>query len=172
MKASRWVERFQEAFHQDDDVSAEEWLAVLMSAAVLVEERTWPEALEAFRRRLEAFRRRLEDMVSTPAEPSSDLCDSHETPDYTPLLEALHGAYAQAAEGKGRERHADGRDFLDQPLCRIARHHGVGFATGQAAKKIEEQAGFAEVDRRIAELQGAIVYLAGAILVLEEETER
>ena len=91
---------------------------------------------------------------------------------YEPLKRVLDEAYQQAAGGKGKERHAsDGRPFMEQPIMTIARDVGNGFLTGQAIKKAIEA-------RRInslrgpgaakAELLGAIVYLAAAVLRVEE----
>lgn len=91
--------------------------------------------------------------------------------DYTPLRAILDEALAQSAEGKGAERHARGQDFVDQPILRIARVHGVGFVTGQAAKKTDEAAGMisrGETDAAVRELLGAIVYAAAAVISIRE----
>jgi hypothetical protein len=90
---------------------------------------------------------------------------------YEPLERVLNGAYAQAAFGKGKERHANEKPFLQQPLMEIVRSHGIGFATGQAAKKGQEAIGMisrGENDAAKKELLGAIVYLAAACLYIEE----
>lgn len=99
-------------------------------------------------------------------------------PDYGPLRELLHevagsdeallrafaGAYAQASTHKGAERHAVGRDFLEQPLFEIMRGLGNdGFALGQALKKLQESERL-PWERALEELRGAIVYLAAALL--------
>jgi hypothetical protein len=87
--------------------------------------------------------------------------------DYSALKEVLDRAYAQAAEGKGDERHAAGRDFADQPIQRIAEllSDPVGYGQSyQAVKKIQESARMDRVERRTLERLGAIVYLAGAII--------
>ncbi|SDX89992.1 hypothetical protein SAMN05444336_112103 [Albimonas donghaensis] len=87
---------------------------------------------------------------------------------YEPLAEVLADALAQAADGKGKERHARGdTPFLRQPICEIARMVGPGFATGQAIKKAQESARL-PAGRDEAELLGAINYLAAAVLVLRE----
>ena len=93
---------------------------------------------------------------------------------YAPLKRVLMTAYNHAAVGKGRERHANGGDFLTQDIMAIARVHGIGFQTGQAEKKVRESHGM--IDRgdyraARAELLGAINYLAAAYILMEE-TER
>lgn len=91
---------------------------------------------------------------------------------YAPLKRVLMTAYNHAAVGKGRERHANGGDFLTQDIMAIARVHGIGFQTGQAEKKVRESHGMMERgDYRAAraELLGAINYLAAAYLLMEEK---
>lgn len=91
---------------------------------------------------------------------------------YAPLKRVLMTAYNHAAVGKGRERHANGGDFLTQDIMAIARVHGIGFQTGQAEKKVRESHGMMERgDYRSAkaELLGAINYLAAAYLLIEEK---
>lgn len=99
---------------------------------------------------------------------------------YADLRRVLLDALADAAHGKGAERHAGGSgpnvpSFGDQPMMRIGRVCGVGFPLGQALKKIEEAILLLDrgaPERAIAELRGAIVYSAGAILLVEVEAER
>jgi len=91
---------------------------------------------------------------------------------YAPLKRVLMTAYNHAAVGKGRERHANGDDFINQDIMAIARVHGIGFQTGQAEKKVRESHGMmAREDFRAArsELLGAINYLAAAYLLIEEK---
>jgi len=91
---------------------------------------------------------------------------------YAPLKRVLMTAYNHAAVGKGRERHANGGDFLTQDIMAIARVHGIGFQTGQAEKKVRESHGMMDRgDYRSAksELLGAINYLAAAYLLIEEK---
>jgi hypothetical protein len=81
------------------------------------------------------------------------------------LSEALH----QASSGKGAERHArDGEPFDQQPICEIGRRLGVGGPLFQAAKKIYESERLPG-ERGIAELLGAINYIAAAIIVWREK---
>lgn len=96
-----------------------------------------------------------------------------DVPGYETLASVLHRAYAQAAEGKGKERHADDKPFDRQPMQLIADRRGIGFILGQADKKSEEAQGMLERDERdraIHELLGAIVYLAGSIIYIERHT--
>lgn len=90
-------------------------------------------------------------------------------PAYASLHSVLARAYSQAAEGKGKDRHVktDGQRFEDQPICTLQRIYGTGYAFGQASKKAEESTRLPR-DRAVAELLGAINYLAAAVIVLEE----
>lgn len=91
-----------------------------------------------------------------------------ETAGYEALAGVLLRAYHQAASGKGKERHANGLPFDQQPIMRIARVRGTGFLLGQADKKSEEAMGLPP-GRDVAELLGAIVYLSAAVLHIEEQ---
>lgn len=88
---------------------------------------------------------------------------------YASLRRALDGAYDQAATGKGRDRHVStpGQRFEDQPILTLQRAFGPGYALGQAGKKMEESQRM-DTDAAVAELRGAIVYLAAAIIRREE----
>jgi len=88
-------------------------------------------------------------------------------PGYEHLADVLQRAYDQASKGKGKERHANGKPFHKQPMQDLVRLHGVGFATGQASKKASEALGLPTLERQVAELLGAIVYLSGAVIALE-----
>ena len=87
---------------------------------------------------------------------------------YQLLDDVLSRAYHQAAKGKGAERNADDKPFHEQPMQRLCELYGVGFALGQAAKKSQEAMRMPR-DRAVAELLGAINYLAGAIIFLERQ---
>ena len=96
-------------------------------------------------------------------------------PGYEPLYKTLQEAAFQASRGKGNERHAGGKAFIDQPIFTIAREHGLAFLTGQAAKKLGEAHTLLSIfgeERAIAELYGAIVYTAAAVLLLKEQSEK
>lgn len=86
---------------------------------------------------------------------------------YESLADVLQRAFDQAANGKGAERHADQKPFDQQPMQRLCELYGPGFALGQAAKKSQEAMRLPTVERQVAELLGAINYLAGAIIHLE-----
>lgn len=88
-------------------------------------------------------------------------------PGYEAWARVIQGALNQVANGKGKERHANDEPFDQQTICQTARHHGVGFVTGQAEKKGREQHRLPK-DRAIAELEGAINYLVAAIIVRGE----
>ena len=87
---------------------------------------------------------------------------------YQMLDDVLARAYNQASSGKGAERHADNKPFHEQPMQRLCELYGVGFALGQAAKKAQEATRLPR-DRAVAELLGAIVYLAGAVICIERQ---
>lgn len=94
-----------------------------------------------------------------------------DNPQYAGLQRALAAAYNQAAAGKGKERHANGKDFDRQPIMEIGRMVGPGYQLGQAMKKAQESTGMlyrGEPERAQAELLGAINYLAAAWLLIEE----
>lgn len=88
---------------------------------------------------------------------------------YEPLLDVLVEALRQAQHGKGKERHANGRPFLDQPIMEIGRMVGPGFNIGQAIKKGQEAIRLPDTERQVAELLGGIVYLAAAVILLREK---
>ena len=88
---------------------------------------------------------------------------------YLKLSDVLNEAYEQATEGKGRERHDDGEYIENQHTLRTGRTH-VGFLTGQAAKKIEEQARL-PLEQQKQELLGAIVYCAFQVILINEKLE-
>lgn len=84
---------------------------------------------------------------------------------YESLGLALGEAVAQAARGKGADRHAEkGELFSDQLIMSIPKRLGPGgecFCLGQALKKIFESRRLPP-DRARAELLGAINYIAAA----------
>lgn len=88
---------------------------------------------------------------------------------YKGLEDVFCKAFAQAAQGKGAERHANGRGFEDQPIARITDDLGLGFPLGQVSKKVQEANGMVSRGQHEAaehELLGAINYLASAILTI------
>lgn len=93
-------------------------------------------------------------------------------PAYAKLQDVLHRAYNQSAKGKGKERHVNkvGQRFEDQPICSLQRLYGQGYAFGQVGKKMEEASRLPK-EQAVAELLGGIVYLAAAVVVLEEKDD-
>lgn len=85
---------------------------------------------------------------------------------YEPLAEVLARAFWQAAKGKGAERHSTGEPFVEQVIIQGARRFGTGALLFQAFKKSEESQRLPK-ERAVAELLGAINYLAAAIITIE-----
>lgn len=88
-------------------------------------------------------------------------------PGYEKLAAVLMRAYNQASRGKGKERHSHGEPFDQQVIQDMANRFGVGALLGQAFKKSEESQRLPH-DRAVAELLGAIVYLAAAVIAMEK----
>lgn len=95
-------------------------------------------------------------------------------PEYLPLAGVLQLALDQAQSGKGRDRHADDKAFLDQPILDIARMlDGIGGHSYQIMKKAQEAARMVRRDQHaaaVAELLGVIVYASAAVLLIKEQT--
>jgi len=87
---------------------------------------------------------------------------------YESLSSILERALLQAAEGKGKKRHASGEPFEKQPICQIRRNVGGGFTRGQAIKKIIESGRLSRA-HAVHELLGAINYIAAEIICLESD---
>lgn len=91
-----------------------------------------------------------------------------EAPGYDMLASVLCRAFAQAASGKGAERHSSGEPFEQQPICSINRVLGsIDGALYQVSKKGHEARRLPR-DRAVAELLGAINYLAACVILVEE----
>ncbi len=93
---------------------------------------------------------------------------------YEALGEELNAAYIQSSLGKGKERHANGKPFDRQPIMELSRLYGPGFAAGQAAKKTQEALGMlsrGETAAALAELHGAIVYVAATAALVRESAK-
>lgn len=95
----------------------------------------------------------------------------HVKPGYEPLLAILVEALEQAQNGKGLERHADGKPFLEQPICTIGRRKGLGFTEGQVWKKIMEVDNLPTTEAKIREMISIIVYAAADVILLKERLE-
>lgn len=91
-----------------------------------------------------------------------------DVPGYESLAAVLSRAYMQSATGKGAERHArENEPFDQQVILQGARRFGHGALLFQAFKKSEESQRL-PAPRAVAELLGAIVYLAAAVIAIEE----
>lgn len=110
--------------------------------------------------------RTLAAIAETESRPSG-----HQVIGYEPLARVLQLAYEQSAKGKGRERHANGKPFLKQPLLEISRMVGVGGPAYQVCKKTQEAVSMHASGRHeaaMAEFLGAIVYAAACYIIVEE----
>lgn len=85
-----------------------------------------------------------------------------------PLFVPLLSAIKQATFGKGERHGGAAKPFLEQPWHMLAEQHGVGFLTGQAAKKIGEAAAGKTGADWERELLGAVVYLGMALIYHRE----
>jgi len=91
--------------------------------------------------------------------------------EYISLGLVMQSALEQASKGKGRERHAsEGEAYEDQIICEVARRVGLGYPLGQAVKKIYESQRIGG-ERGVAELLGALNYIAAAVIVMREGVE-
>jgi len=88
---------------------------------------------------------------------------------YSSLRGVLDEAFEHASNGKGKERHGDDDAFENQVTCEIRRRVGPGYTKGQAVKKIYESERLPG-ERGIAELLGAINYIAAEIIVRREQS--
>lgn len=93
-------------------------------------------------------------------------------PGYERLEAVFNDALRQAAAGKGKERHATVEPFHEQPICVGGREFGFGALLYQAWKKTRETARLYLMDhgeeRALAEIYGAINYLAAAAIIIKE----
>jgi len=89
---------------------------------------------------------------------------------YERLHEVFRDAHDHAAFGKGDERHANGQPFHEQRMQRISQGldspDGMAF---QAMKKIEEGLQMDDYRKTRHELLGALNYLAGIIIFLDDK---
>lgn len=90
---------------------------------------------------------------------------------YEPLLNVLIQALDQAQAGKGKERHANGKPFLNQPIVELGRMCGPGGTAQQVMKKTQEALNLPP-ERGIAELLGAINYAAATICLIAEGVQK
>lgn len=95
-------------------------------------------------------------------------------PGYEKLVDVLRQAHDHAAKGKGKERHANDLPFHEQRMLSIARllKSPPDSLAYQVCKKVAEGLTLPEHDRKVAELIGAINYIAGIVILLEEERDK
>lgn len=96
----------------------------------------------------------------------ADVCE----PNYLQLALVLQRAHDQAAYGKGKDRHAKGQPFHEQRMQAISQlldsEDGMAY---QVLKKVTEGLELPTTERKVAELLGAINYLAGIVIFLESK---
>ena len=123
---------------------------------------------------VEAAKKVLREHERMKAE--TDALGAFVDPKYQPLADVLRMALDQAQNGKGRDRHADDRPFLEQPILNIARMlDGVGGHAYQIAKKAQEATRMARRDQdgaAINEFLGVIVYASAAVILIREKMHR
>lgn len=106
-------------------------------------------------------------MTKTAAATESSVIDGH------PLMEVFREAVRQAAFGKGQRHGGKWIDFMQQQWVGLAKQHGNGFLTGQAAKKLNEAAkqfaeGVTTREQYETELMGALVYTGMALISIKQ----
>jgi len=89
-------------------------------------------------------------------------------PPYAPLRRVLDLALEQASSGKGAQRHANGQPFGKQPMMEISRMIGGPAGCFYQAMKKTQEASRMEPEAAKREILGAINYLAGAYLLIDE----
>ena len=114
----------------------------------------------------------MENTKGSQIDPSKPLTDDP----YYALAEVLHHALMQASIGKGAERHANGQRFEDQPMLQISRMlRSPAGCLYQVMKKSQEAQGMLDNGNPEAaqrEILGAINYLAGAYMIIDEVSEK
>jgi hypothetical protein len=91
---------------------------------------------------------------------------------YGSLRVVLEEAFKRASCGKGKERHARGKEkFEDQWILRGARIYGSGGLYFQINKKLEESFKMSG-EQRVNELLDCINYCAAAIILEREQREK
>lgn len=104
-------------------------------------------------------------------EPKSASKDFDKCDPYYALAAVLGDALEQASKGKGKERHAhNGERFEEQRMLAISRllnsERGMAY---QVCKKVIEGIDLPTTERKVAELLGAINYIAGMVIFLREK---
>ena len=95
-----------------------------------------------------------------------------QTPENHPLYPIFMAAIEQAMYGKGQRHGGNVTPFLEQPWNHYVQMHGRGFATGQAAKKLEEAASTRNGEAFEQEVFGAMVYMGMAIITERNKVDK
>lgn len=106
-----------------------------------------------------------DDRFIGAANPGLDLSTPDYGEHYKILLDVLHDAYDRAAIGKGKERHANDKPFLQQPIITEGILLGITPLIYQIRKKALESLGLTG-EAKINELLDVMVYAAAAVIVL------
>jgi hypothetical protein len=91
---------------------------------------------------------------------------------YEPLANVLIQALNQSQYGKGKQCHANGLPFLQQPIMTRAREVGEGGLAFQSMKKILEAFNCKDNSRAVEDMLGAIVYVAAQALLRQEGEQK
>src|SRR5690625_1078705 len=91
-------------------------------------------------------------------------------PGYERLAAVFQDAHDQAALGKGKERHANGEPFHEQRMQKVSRTQGNAYGMAfQVQKKMLEGLEMADREACRRELLGALNYLAGIVIYLDDQ---
>ena len=150
-------------------VEAEKFAKIMaqgLAAECLVEQET-KKATEGFKFMTEAA-----GVENTQATVTQNAVMKNVLPGYDALAWVLAKALDQAQNGKGNQRHQVGdAPFTAQPICSLTRTYGLAYPFGQAAKKTHEVGQLEHKNAKLAEVLGAINYLAAAYIVISENDD-
>jgi hypothetical protein len=89
--------------------------------------------------------------------------------DYGPLQKVLDEAFLQASHGKGKQCHANGKPFIEQPIMTELRLLGPAGSVQQVRKKVLEAMNCKDDERAVEDLLGAIVYTAAMVIARRDK---
>lgn len=92
------------------------------------------------------------------------------TDPYQSLVNVLDEAYNRASQGKGKERHATGQDFDEQPIVTEGNNFYVYGNLQQIRKKALEIVRLPK-ERGRDELLDIIVYAAASVIIMDKRKE-
>jgi phage terminase large subunit GpA-like protein len=87
---------------------------------------------------------------------------------YDELKEVLDMAFKRASEGKGKERHANDKPFIEQDIITEQEFLGQYPVIFQIRKKAKETLRLKSNEAKINEYLDIIVYAAAAVIVLQD----